>query len=232
MRINIGYNNTMTKLVTDKLTLSINEEQLSTLHVVVEQAARRELARLWHTDSGDLSHYLALFSDKKIKQLNDDSSFITLSFSAHGYVIETGSSIDIGEAKKQIEIDLEIINRESQWSAKESIYFDDWWPKPYFDVKTHTLEFGVALKDFHQRVINRTLNRLILTRYGHIAINYSLSEQEINSGRPISDYQKCFDEIVSVLTIAPDDRYEAINEDSDRPSKSGLVNLILSAEIF
>ncbi len=187
---------------------------------------------MWHTNSEDLSYYLALFSNKAIKQLNDDSSFITLSFSAHGYVIETGSAIDIAEAKKQIEIDLEIINRESQWSAEESIYFDDWWPKPYFDVKTHTLEFGVVLKDFHQRVINRTLNRLILTRYGHIAINYSLSEQEINSGRSVSDYQQHFDEIVSALTIAPNDRYEAINEDSDRPSKSGLINLILSAEIF
>ncbi len=232
MHINIGYNDAMIKLVTEKLTLSIDEGQLNTLHVIVEQAARRELARLWHTDSEDLSHYLALFNDKAIKQLNDDSSFITLSFSAHGYVIENDSAINTAEAKKQIEIDLEIINRESQWSAEESIYFDAWWPKPHFDAKKHTLEFGVVLKDFHQRVINRTLNRLILTRYGHIAINYSLSEQEINSGRSVSDYQQRFDEIVSVLTIAPDDRYEAINEDSDRPSKSGLINLILSAEIF
>lgn len=222
----------MKTLVTEKLTLSFDETQLGNLNALFEKQARVALAKMWHTEVEDLLHYLALFTNKKIATLDDNSSFITLSFNAHGYVLDPELPISIGEAQKQIEIDLEIINRESQWSAEDSIYFSEWWPKPSFDPQTHTLEFGVALRDFYKRVINRTINRVILTRYGHISLNYSLSEADTNAARPLSYYQKQFDDVVKALTISPEYSYDAVNEDSDTPSKSRLINLILSSEIF
>ncbi|MGY0398766.1 MAG: DUF2167 domain-containing protein [Ostreibacterium sp.] len=170
--------------------------------------------------------------NKGVNNLSDKDSFITLSFSANGYIIETNDDINISEARKQIEIDLEIINRESQWGKTDSIYFDQWWPAPIVDKEKHTIEFGVSLKDFHERVFNRTINRIILTRHGHITINYSLSEKDIAENKSLSDYQKKLDEVTNSLSIAKGYRYQDVDEENDLPSKSRMINLLLSSEIF
>lgn len=222
----------MIEIKTDDLALVVNENQLKTLQIQEGEGARQMLAALWGTDLVDLSHYLAIFYDKSLTQLTEDDSFITLSFSLHGYVVDAEERIDAAEAQKQIEIDLEIINRESQWTKEESIYFDKWWPKPTMDVGKKMLEFGVSLKDFNQQVFNRTLNRIFLTRYGHMLLNYSLSEAAASSTNPLLDYQNKLDEIVMALTISEGFRYSDVDEDNDIPSRSRLINLILSSEIF
>lgn len=214
------------------IALVIDEEKLKTLQVRVGEQARELLATLWQADSEDLLHYQAIFFDKSLKSLTENDSFVTLSFNSHGYVVDVDEHINLVEAQKQIEIDLEIINRESQWNDTEAIYFGGWWPKPTMDVKNRILEFGVSLKDFHQQVFNRTLNRLFLTRYGHLLLNYSLSEISIANTHPLSYYQEKLNEISATMTIAEGYRYEDIDEDSDMPSRSRLINLILSSEIF
>lgn len=222
----------MKNIITEQLQLSIDEQLLTTLNMLTERAAREQLATIWGAELGDLSHYYALFFNQNIQTVSDKDSFITLSFSSHGYVLEPTEHIDITEAEKQIAIDLEIINRESQWGEEESIYFDQWWPKPHYNSEKQVLEFGVSLKDYHQKVFNRTLNRLLLTRFGHILINYSLSEQDIADDKPLSAYQTKLDEVEKALNITESFRYQDVNEDTDSPSKSRMINLILSSEIF
>lgn len=222
----------MINIETDNLVLDIDQSKIASLRVLNSSEARRALADIWGASIDDLSHYYALFFDKQLETLGGTDSFITLSFASHGYVADADEHIDIAEAQKQIEIDLEIINRESQWSAEESIYFDRWWPEPKMDKQSKVMEFGVSLKDFHQKVFNRTLNRLILTRYGHILLNYSLSEADILANKPLSYYQQKLSEVTAALTVKESYRYQDVNEDSDLPSRSRLINLILSSEIF
>lgn len=222
----------MLQINTDQLVLEIDLTKITSLRVQDNMAARQALATVWGANIEDLSHYYAVYFDKQLNQLGDTDSFISLSFVSHGYIINAEESIEVTDAQKQIEIDLEIINREAQWSAEESIYFDRWWPQPGMNQQTKTLEFGVSLKDFHQKVFNRTLNRLILTRYGHILLNYSLSEADIFADKPLSYYQNNLDEVINALTVVKGYRYQDIDEDNDLPSRSRLINLILSSEIF
>ncbi len=222
----------MIQITANNLALVIDNDRLSTLNVYNSAETRRRLAAIWSVDEQDVAQYQALFFDKALGQLGDKDSFVTLSFIAHGYVADAGERIDANEAKTQIEIDLEIINRESQWNAQDSIYFDKWWPAPTMDVENKVLEFGVSLKDFNQKVFNRTLNRIFLTRYGHILLNYSLSERAIAEGLPVTHYQKKLDEISNALMIVEGYRYQDVDEDNDMPSRSRLINLILSSEIF
>ncbi len=222
----------MIQITTNDLSLSIDNSRLTTLNVYDSQQARLALADIWKVDTEDLMQYQALFFDKSINQLDDKQSFITLSSSSHGYVADADEFIDAAEAKTQIEIDLEIINRESQWSAEDSIYFDTWWPAPIMDSENHILEFGVSLKDYHQKVFNRTLNRIILTRYGHLSLNYSLAESDVDNAQSLPYYRQKLDEIIDAITISEGYRYQDVDEDNDMPSRSRLINLILSSEIF
>lgn len=215
----------------DDLTLNIDPSRLKNLQVQTAETARKTLSDIWGSPVDELGHYLAIFFDKKAKTLQEGQSFISLSFMSHGYVTEIDKPLNHNEAKKQIEIDLEIINRESQWKPEESIYFANWWPVPHFDKKSHVLEFGVALKD-HRQIFNRTLNRILLTRYGHLLLNYSLSEQDIASDLSLTFCQSRLDEVQSVISVASGFRYEDIDVENDRPSRSKLINLILSSEIF
>lgn len=217
---------------TDKLQLAIDKHKLKNLQVQSENKARALLANIWDTEVEDLSNYYAVFFDKKSKSLSYKQSFVTVSFSQHGYIMDSKEFINVADAQKQIEIDLEIINREAQWELKDSIYFDHWWPKPQFFQEKNMLEFGVSLKDFNKKVFNRTLNRLILTRYGHLMINYSLSESDIKLARDLSYYQKNLDEVLAAITIKPGYRYQDVNEETDSPSRSRMINLVLSSEIF
>lgn len=226
------YNSRMMQISTNNLVLDIDSDKLTSLRVLNTAEARQALSDVWGADIDELSHYFALYYDTHIKQFSDTDSFISLSFIDHGYIADAEEVIDIGEAQKQIEIDLEIINRESQWSAEESIYFDRWWPKPKMDTQAKVMEFGVSLKDFHQKVFNRTLNRLILTRYGHVLLNYSLSEADILAAKPLTYFQGKLDEVAESLQINSSYRYQDVDEDNDMPSRSRLINLILSSEIF
>lgn len=222
----------MIEITTDELVLYVDETYLQTLQIRSGEEARKTLASIWGADVADLLHYQAIFFDKSLPQLTEADSFVSLSSVQHGYIADIEEKINNSEARKQIEIDLEIINRESQWSAEDSIYFDDWWPAPNVDIDRKTLEFGVSLKDFYQQVFNRTLNRLFLTRYGHFSLNYSLSENAIKQAQPLSYYQEKLDEITVSLSILEGYRYEDVDEDNDIPSRSRLINLILSSEIF
>lgn len=222
----------MIDITTDELVLHLDDTQLQTLQVRIGDDARQLLATIWGADTTDLSHYHAIFFDKSLPQLTGTDSFISLSSTQHGYIADIEETINSDEAQKQIEIDLEIINREAQWTAEESIYFDAWWPKPTLDTNTQILEFGVSLKDFYQQVFNRTLNRLFLTRYGHFSLNYSLSEAAIKQAQPLPYYQEKLDEITASLTIVDGYRYQDVDEENDIPSRSRLINLILSSEIF
>lgn len=222
----------MIELMNDPLTITLDGKKLATLKSLDGAAARQALSKVWDTDVEDLQHYLAVIFDKSSKVLSDEVSFMTLSYANHGYIIAANETIDVASARKQIEIDLEIINRESQWTKEESIYFDQWWPIPQVNKMTHTMEFGVSLKDYHQKVFNRTINRIILTRYGHLLINYSLSEADIAAKRPLDYYQKRLDEATKAIQVAQGGRYIDVDEDTDRPSKSRMINLLLSSEIF
>lgn len=222
----------MIELANDKLVIRINNKALSALAVLSNGTARTKLSKIWDTEPADLAHYLAVFYPKGNKDFSDKNSFITLSFADSGYIIDSNEPIDVNEAKKQIEIDLEIINRESQWSKEESIYFDRWWPAPTVDKNKHLLEFGVSLKDFHGKVFNRTVNRIILTRFGYLSINYSLSEKDILDDKPLSYFQKNLDEIVAALSIEEGYRFQDVDENNDMPSRSRMINLLLSSEIF
>lgn len=212
--------------------IDINHKALSSLDVLGETDTRVRLSKIWDTEPADLSHYLAVFYNKGKKDFSDNDSFLTLSFAETGYIVDSHESIDLAEAKKQIEIDLEIINRESQWSKEESIYFDRWWPRPTLDKSKHTLEFGISLKDFYGKVFNRTINRIVLTRFGYLSINYSLSEQDIYADKPLSYYQKKLDEVFAAILISEGYRYQDIDEENDMPSRSRMINLVLSSEIF
>ncbi len=222
----------MIELINDKLVIRIDEKALSSLAVLSDSMARARLSKIWDTEQADLAHYLAVFYDKGNKDFSDSNSFITLSFNDNGYIVDSNEHIDIAEARRQIEIDLEIINRESQWNKEESIYFDRWWPKPTMDTQKHLLEFGVSLKDFHSKVFNRTVNRIVLTRFGYISINYSLSEQDILEDKPLSYFQKNLDEVVAALDIEAGYRFDDVDENNDMPSRSRMINLLLSSEIF
>ncbi len=222
----------MIELINDKLVIRIDEKAFSSLAVINDSFARARLSKIWDTDQADLAHYLAVFYDKGNQDFSDSNSFMTLSFNDNGYIIDSNELIDVAEARKQIEIDLEIINRESQWNKEESIYFDRWWPKPTIDMQKHLLEFGVSLKDFHGKVFNRTVNHIILTRFGYVSINYSLSEQDILEDKPLSYFQGKLDEVVAALDIETGYRFEDIDEDNDMPSRSRMINLLLSSEIF
>lgn len=222
----------MIQLKNDNFIIDIDESKLTTLQLFANADARGKLANIWDTAPEDLMHYYMLLGDKDVPLVSDNQSFMTVSLWEHGYVTDSAEQVDLSEIQKQIEIDLEIINRESQWSAEESIYFGGWWPQPTLDKDRHILDFGVSLKDFHQKPFNRTLNRIILTRYGHILMNYSLSEEDINANKPQSYFQQRFDEAMATMAIHPGYRYEDVNEDTDMPSKSRMINLILSSEIF
>lgn len=222
----------MIEIHTARLALSIDESQLTSFNGVYEAQARDRLAEIWTVEAIDLPHYHALFIDKNIDETFDFFSFVTIAYIDHGYVIDPQEAIDIVEAKKQIEIDLEIINREARWGAEESIFFDDWWPLPAYQADKQMLEFGIALKDFYQKVINRTLNRIILTRNGHIAVNYSLSEDDLYSDKTLAYFQGKLDEICQAIKIHEGYRYQDVDEEKDYPSKSRMINLILSSEIF
>ncbi len=222
----------MIKIEQKKLKLTINEKQLKTLTVATNAAAHGMLAKIWGEDPEYLTNFLAIYYDSKIKELDDNSSFITLTYNDSGYIIDPREVINISEARKQIDIDLEIINRESGWSDTESIYFSDWWPAPDYNMNTFTLEFGVSLRDNDKNIINKTLNRIILTRYGYLEINYSLSSKEVKLNKDISIYQEILNEITASLKVEDEFRFQDINEDIDYPSKSKMLNLVLSAEIF
>lgn len=222
----------MIQLKNDNFVIDIDETKLTSLQFFANADAREKLANIWDTDATDLMHYYVLLGDKNTPLVSDNQSFMTVSLWEHGYVMDSAEDVNLAEVQKQIEIDLEIINRESQWSAEESIYFGAWWPKPTLDKDKHILDFGVTLKDFHQKPFNKTLNRIILTRYGHILMNYSLSEEDINANRPLSYFQEKFDEATRAMTIQKGYRYADVNEDTDSPSKSRMINLILSSEIF
>lgn len=222
----------MIQLKNDNFVIDVDESKLTTLQLFANEEARNKLATIWDTEADDLSHYYALLGDKEQPLVSDNQTFMTVSLWEHGYVLDSAESVNLTEIQQQIEIDLEIINRESQWSAEESIYFGGWWPKPTLDKQNHVLDFGVSLKDFHQKAFNRTINRIILTRYGHILMNFSLSENDINANTPQSYFQEKFDEVTQAMGIQPGYRYEDVNEDTDMPSKSRMMNLILSSEIF
>lgn len=222
----------MIQLKNDSFVIDIDETKLISLQFFANTQAREKLANIWDTDLEDLSHYYALLGDKDMPLVSDNQSFMTLSLWEHGYVADTDEAIDLSEIQRQIEIDLEIINRESQWTPEESIYFGEWWPKPTVDKQNHRLDFGVSLKDFHQKAFNRTVNRILLTRYGHILINYSLSENDINADKPLAYFIQKFDEVTQAMRLHPGYRYSDINEDTDMPSRSRMINLILSSEIF
>ncbi len=222
----------MIKLELETFVAELDEAKLPTLKVLDNASARAALAMIWGASAEDLVRFFAVVYDKKIKKISDADSFIALSFSNHGFVLDPEESVNVSEAGKQIEIDLEIINRESQWSKENSIYFSGWWPKPHYNAVTKTLEFGVALKDFSGNIINRTINRLILTRYGHVLMNYSLSEQDILTNKPLEEFTKKLDELQAALKIEQGYRYEDIVKALDKPSRSRMINLLLSSEIF
>ncbi len=222
----------MMKINTNTLSLNIDEDKLEHLKVYTTDKARNTLASLWGADMEDLQHYYAIFMRKDINELTNDESFITLSAIQHGYLKNPDENIDIDEIKSQINVDLDIINREFHWNKEESIYFESWWPKPYMDIQNKELTFGVSLMNYDKRVYNRTLNRLFLTRYGHFSLNYSLSESEIAKALPLEHYTKNLDIISSAIDIPQGYRYQDIDKENDMPSRSRLINLILSAEIF
>lgn len=222
----------MIQLKNDSFVIDIDETKLTSLQFFANASAREKLANIWDADLEDLSHYYALLGDKEMPLVSDNQSFMTLSLWEHGYIVDTKENIDLSEIQRQIEIDLEIINRESQWTAEESIYFGEWWPKPTYNKGNYQLDFGVSLKDFHQKAFNRTVNRILLTRYGHILINYSLSENDINANKPLAYFRQKLDELTQAMHLHSGYRYNDINEDTDMPSRSRMINLILSSEIF
>ncbi|MBS9777443.1 MAG: DUF2167 domain-containing protein [Gammaproteobacteria bacterium] len=222
----------MIEIKKQKIALSIDEKKLKSLSALTDTAAQLYLSKLWDTHNTELLHYMAVFYNKDIRELSEKDSFITISFLENGYMIDTQEPIDIVEAQKQIEIDLEIINRESQWGKEDSIYFDQWWPQPKFNSSSNILEFGVSLKDFNQNVFNRTVNRIKLTRFGYISINYSLSEKDIFEKKPLSYYQERLDEVCSAINVKTGYRFKDVDEDNDLPSRSRMINLLLSSEIF
>ncbi len=222
----------MVKLKLKTFVAELDETKLSTLKILDNASARAALAMIWGASAEDLVRFFAVVYDKKIKEISDDNSFIALSFSNHGFVLEPDEPVNIEEAEKQIEIDLEIINRESQWHRENSIYFAGWWPKPHYNTDTKTLEFGVALRDFSGNIINRTINRLILTRYGHILMNYSLSEDDVLKNEPLETFTRKLDELQGALIVEQGYRYEDIMRALDKPSRSRMINLLLSSEIF
>ncbi len=222
----------MIELKRKNLVLNIDDKKLATLRMLTGSAAQARLAELWDTEQADVSHYMAVFYNKGLEQLSETDSFITMSFSKVGYILDANERIDLAEAKKKIEIDLEILNRESQWGKKDSMYFDQWWPTPVYDIKSNVLEFGVSLKDFHQRVFNRTVNRIKLTRFGYLSVNYSMSEKDILEDKPLSYYRNKLDEICNVVTVKPGYRFQDVDKDNDTPSQSRMINLLLSSEIF
>ncbi len=222
----------MIKLELSTLVADLNEKKLPSLKVLDNAAARAALATIWGADAEDLVNFFAVVYDKSVRKISDNNSFIALSFSNHGYVLRPDDPVSIADAEKQIEIDLEILNRESQWGREEAIYFSGWWPEPHYDKASKTLEFGISLKDFFGNTINRTINRLILTRYGHVLMNYSLSENDILEKKPLEQFTQKLDEIQAALTIEKGYRYEDVVEELDKPSRSRMINLLLSSEIF
>lgn len=222
----------MIKLELEPLVVALDETRLESSKVLGNAAARAALSSIWGTSAEDLVHFFAVVYDKAVGEISDHDSFIALSFSRHGFVLNPSEPVNVEEAQKQIGIDLEIINRESQWGKEDSIYFSEWWPKPHYNTDTRTLEFGIALKDFFGNTINRTINRLVLTRYGHILINYSLAEKDILSKKPLSEFIAKLDELQAAVVIEEGYRYEDIIEETDTPSRSRMINLLLSSEIF
>ncbi len=222
----------MIKIEQEKLNLTIDDTKLKTLTVATKSAAQNILAKVWGEDIEYLSNFIAIYYNDKIKELDDDSSFITISHTATGYIANPTEIIDIEEARKQIDIDLEIINRESGWKDSDSIFFGDWWPKPNYNTNNNTLEFGAFLQDNKKTVINKTINRIVLTRFGYLEINFSLSNKEVDLKKDISKYQKILDEVVNSIEIESGFTFKDVNEDIDSPSKSKMLNLVLSAEIF
>lgn len=214
------------------IDIELDESKLARFRYLDKDKATQTLAELWDVEVSDVSRFLGLFVPKNTRSIDEETSFVTLAFNDHGYVVNPDEVIDVAEAKKQIDIDLEIINRESQWDDSEAIVFKSWWPAPTYNSDKKTLTFGVVLGDKMGNTINRTMNRLILSRYGHIELNYSLAVSELDNDKPIEDYLADIDNIEKALSILAPYRYDDIDEDNDYPSKSRPINLVLSAEIF
>jgi|GEM_PF-4916563 len=212
--------------------LSIDENKLSGLSVIGPLETKKTLFRLWDIDAEYLPNYYALFFNKAIQNLSASDAFITLAFKHHGYLLNTTKPIDIQQAKKQIETDLLIINQESNLSKATSIYFDKWWPKPHFDHKTAKLDFGVALKTHNGQSSSHTINRIILLRYGHLTINYSLSKQAIQQQPDVKPYLALLNEITQAIAIDKGYRFSDIDREKDQASNYKIINLLLSSEIF
>lgn len=222
----------MIAIQANNIDIELDPSKLNRFRYLDKDEAAETLAKLWDVEVGDVSRFLGIFVTKNTRNIDEDTSFITLAFSDHGYVVNPDEAVDAGEAKKQIDIDLEIINRESQWDENEAIVFKSWWPKPTYNSQARTLTFGVVLGDKAGNTINRTMNRLILSRYGHIELNYSLAASELDSDKPVEDYIADLDSIERSLSILAPYRYADIDENNDYPSKSRPINLVLSAEIF
>lgn len=215
----------------NNIDIELDPKKLGQFQFIDKEVTGKALAELWDVEVSDVSRFLGAFIANK-KSIDESASFITLAFNDHGYVANPEEPIDAGEAKKQIDIDLEIINRESQWEDSDAIVFKAWWPKPTLDKEKNTLTFGVILGDKAGNTINKTMNRLILTRYGHIELNYSLAENEIDSVKSVDDYLADIITVSDAIHVLAPYRYLDIDEDNDYPSKSRPINLVLSAEIF
>jgi len=213
--------------------LIIDDNKLSSMSVLTNKEARTLLAKIWTEDDLDsLLHFMAVFYDKNTQEITNDLSFITLAFKEHGYIKNTNIKIDKQEVETQYKIDLDIINREADWDNEDAIVFKEWWPEPHMNNHEKIIEFGVVLSDVSGNVINKTINRILLTRFGHLELNYSLSEKEIKQNNDVSFYQKKLDEVLSNLSIIKPYSYNNINYEIDRPSRISINNLILSAELF
>lgn len=214
------------------IAFDIDESKLPQLVVRAEDDARDALANVWDEEREYLVNFLAVFYPDNGVALSEQGFFVTLAFVKHGYIAQDATDLSVAEIKQQMIDDLDVLNREAGWTQAEKIFFEQFWPEPSYDADSRQLDFGLMLRDNNNVTINKTINRFVLTRYGHLELNVSIQDVEMQKNLPLSHYLDLLNRISSAIQISAPFRYEDIDYDNDTPSKSALVHLALSAEKF
>ncbi|MEJ8547296.1 DUF2167 domain-containing protein [Brevibacillus borstelensis] len=113
----------------------------------------------------------------------------------------------------------EAANKERK--PEEQLHVIGWDVKPFYDEKTHTLEWSMLGEDYQKNpLIN--YNVQVLTRQGFVS--FLLISDPSNLQR---DKKKLHDEIIPTFKLKEGNRYEDFNESTDKVAEYGLTGLVL-----
>ncbi|WNF06532.1 DUF2167 domain-containing protein [Brevibacillus borstelensis] len=132
---------------------------------------------------------------------------------------EEKNNIDADAILESYKEGTEAANKERK--PEDQLHVIGWDVKPFYDEKTHTLEWSMLGEDYQKTpLIN--YNVQVLTRQGFVS--FLLISDPNNLQR---DKKKLHDEIIPTFKLKEGNRYEDFNEATDKVAEYGLTGLVL-----